>query len=58
MAKLEAACECVVIDKVWVIRDAHESTISHGLYQIHNCEFEVMFFLMPTIASLNSTVLP
>ena len=33
MAKLKAACECVVIDKVWLIRDVHASTIRLGVYQ-------------------------
>ena len=33
MAKLKAACECVVTDKVWLIRDAHASIISLGVHQ-------------------------
>ena len=33
MAKLKAACECVVIDKVWLIKGVHASTISLGVYQ-------------------------
>ena len=51
----QAACECVVIDKAQLIKDVNAShSISLGLYQTHNSEFEVMFFLTPIIASLNS----
>ena len=32
MAKLKAACECVMIDKVWLIKDVPASTISLGVY--------------------------
>ena len=43
MAKSKAACECVVIDKVWLIRDVRASTISLGVYQgTQLCELHIM----------------
>ena len=47
MAKLKAACECVVIDKVWLIRDVHANTISpSGADALHKviaaCELVVL----------------
>ena len=43
MAKLKAACECVVIDKVWLIRDVHASTISLGVLQgTQLCNLHIM----------------
>ena len=43
MARLKAACECVMIDKVWLIRDVHASTISLGVYQgTQLCDLHIM----------------